>query len=189
MNNMIRNGIILLGLSVIIAACGGKKDETDMSGKKVLTERIQYDVTIKSPDPDLDWWNQNIEGSKRESFVKTFLDLAYAGKVKTYDYFNKPITAEEVKMIGNYTDTSFVPDSVNPNITRKVAVKHELDIQEITRVRFLEEWYLDEKKMSFDKKVVGMMLMKTRVLDSLGPALNVPLFWIYFDDKYPAKLK
>lgn len=189
MKKIVQITIVLMGLCIILPSCGGKKDGSDDSGRKVLTERIQYDVFIKTPNPDFDWWVQNIEGSKRESFVKTFLNLAYDGKVKAYDYFNKPLTPEEVKKIGNFTDTTYVEDSINPNITNKIAVKHTLDIQEITKVRFLEEWYLDEKGMSFEKKVVGMMLMKTRILDSLEPALNVPLFWIYFDDKYPAKMK
>ena len=80
-------------------------------------------------------------------------------------------------------------DINNADKMRDTVIKHELNIQSITKVRFLEEWYLDEKKLSFDKKVVGVMLMKENYGDSLELRGYSPLFWIYFDDKYPAKLK
>ena len=54
---------------------------------KLITERIQYDVDIKSPDPDFDWWVQNIEGSKREQFVRSIIERAHSGEVDVYDYY------------------------------------------------------------------------------------------------------
>jgi len=146
-------------------------------------------VIIKTPDPAFDWWVQNIEGSKRESFVKTFLDLAGSGKVKVYDYFNEPLTPEQVKAMRSKTDTVRIIDEENSNSIRDTIVKDELNIQEVTKVRFLEEWYFDEKKLGFDKKVVGVMLMRENYGDSLELRGYSPLFWIYFDDAYPAKLK
>ncbi|MFA4853182.1 MAG: hypothetical protein WC868_08660 [Bacteroidales bacterium] len=179
---------ILTG-AFIFSSCNGKKESTDNSNKKMLTERIQYDVLIKTPDISFDWWVQNIEGSKRESFVKTILDLAYSGKAKVYDYFNEPMTTEQVKAIGNRSETISVMDPDGTNKTYDTIIKHELNIQQISKVRFLEEWYLDEKKLSFDKKVVGVMLMRENYGDSLELRGYTPLFWIYFDDKYPGKMK
>jgi len=190
--NKMRTFVIISGVLMsvfLISACSGKKDEAENKDKKVLTERIQYDVLIKTPDPDMDWWVQNIEGSKRESFVKTFLDLAYEGKVKAYDYFNNLLTPEQVKNIDNRIDTVSVPDPQNPVINKNMIVKSKLDMQKITKVRFMEEWSFDEKKMSFDKKVVGLMLMKENYDDKAELRGYSPLFWIYFDNSYPAKLK
>jgi hypothetical protein len=183
--------LYLLPIAFIIAifACNNKKTETDNKNKKILAERIQYDVMIKSPDPDYDWWRENIEGSKRETFVRTILDLAYSGKVKAYDYFNNPLTPEEVKKIGNRVDTVYYPDPVQPNKIIDTVFKTTLNIQEITKVRFLEEWYLDEKSYSFDKKVVGLMLMMPSYGDSSEIRGYMPICWLYFDDKYPAKMK
>ena len=181
--------IFILTVSLIFPFCNSGKDNSDNTGKKVLTDRIQYDVLIKTPDPDLDWWTQNIEGSKRENFIRTFLKLASDGKVKAYDYYNNPMTPDEVKKIGNSVDTITIDDVKNPNSTYDTVIKNELNIQEVTKVRFLEEWYLDEKKMSFDKKVVGLMLMRENYGDSLQLRGYSPLFWIYFDDKYPACMK
>lgn len=190
--NKLKSALFVSGVFIIVflvSSCNGKKDEADSKGNKLLTERIQYDVLIKTPDPDMDWWVQNIEGSKRESFIKTFLDLASEGKVKAYDYFNNPLTPEQVKNIDKHTDTVSVPDPKNPNKNKNTVVNTSLDIQKITKVRFLEEWSLDEKKMNFDKKVVGLMLMKENYGDSAQLRGYSPLFWIYFDDSYPAKLK
>ena len=190
--NKMRTFVIISGVLMsvfLISACSGKKDEAENKDKKVLTERIQYDVLIKTPDPDMDWWVQNIEGSKRESFVKTFLDLAYEGKVKAYDYFNNLLTPEQVKNIDNRIDTVSVPDPQNPVINKNMIVKSKLDMQKITKVRFMEEWSFDEKKMSFDKKVVGLMLMKENYDEKAELRGYSPLFWIYFDNSYPAKLK
>lgn len=181
---------LLLSLpALIFYSCGNDAKTKDYKNEKQLTERIQYDVLIKTPDPDLDWWTQNIEGSKRETFVKTILDLAYSGKVKAYDYFNEPLTTEQVKAIDNISDTISVQDPDNPDIYLDTVIKQTLDIQIITKVRFLEEWYLDEKDYSFDKKVCGVMLMKENYGDSMELRGYTPLFWLYFDDEYPAKMK
>ncbi|MFH0866447.1 MAG: hypothetical protein V1904_09630 [Bacteroidota bacterium] len=179
---------LVLFLMTFLSCVTDKKDN-DYKNEKMLAERIQYDVLIKTPNPDLDWWTQNIEGSKREAFVKTILDLAYTGKVKAYDYFNKPLTPEEVKAIDNSTDTITMPDINDPSKTYDTVIKSELDIQKITKVRFLEEWYLDEKKYSFDKKVCGIMLLKENYSDSMELRGYTPLFWLYLDDEYPAKMK
>jgi len=190
--NSFKPALFFLGVLLcimMISACNGKKDKTDNKGNKLLTERIQYDVLIKTPDPDMDWWVQNIEGSKREGFVKTFINLASEGKVKAYDYFNNPLTTEQVKNIDKRIDTVSVPDPKDPSKIRDTVVKSNLDIQKITKVRFLEEWSLDEKKMNFEKKVVGMMLMKENYDENAQLRGYSPLFWIYFDESYPAKLK
>ena len=183
---------ILLGIVSILftTACNDKKNE--ITNQKILTERIQYDVIIKSPDAEYDWWRENIEGSKRESFVRTLLELAYSGKVKAYDYFNNPLTPEEVKKIGNSTDTLQYIDPIDPNHIIDTVIKNTLNIQNITKVRFLEEWYLNEKDYSFNKKVVGVMLMMpyhSTLIDSTSGPLYTPICWMYFDEKYPAKLK
>ncbi len=189
MKTIIQTGLSLLVLAFAFSSCNGKKENDEKKDNSVLTERIQYDVLIKSPDPELDWWVQNIEGSKRENFVNTFLNLACDGKVKAYDYDNTLLTPDQVKKIGEKTVTKTWPDAKNQNKMIDTTIKTTLDKQSITKVRFLEEWNLDEKKMSFDKKVVGMMLMSAQYDDSLQLKGYKPLFWIYFDDKYPAKLK
>jgi hypothetical protein len=172
-----------------LLSCGSGQTKKDYSGEKQLTERIQYDIMIKSPDQDLDWWTQNIEGSKREAFVKTILELASSGKMIAYDYLNDSMTVDDVKAIESRSETITVADPDDPSITRDTVITEKLDIQTITKVRFLEEWYLDEKNLSFDKKVCGVMLLRENYDDSLEFRGYTPLFWLYFDKDYPAKMK
>lgn len=191
MKTIIQCCLSLLALAFALVSCNGKK-ETDEKDKTLLTTRIQYDVYIKSPDSNAierGWWDQNIEGSQREAFVKKFLQLAYDGKVKAYNYDNELLTPAQVKSMAADTSKVSFPDLKNPNLMHDTTIIKKLDIQSISKVRFLEEWYFDDKKMSFDKKVVGMMMMCAVYDDSYQLKGYKPLFWIYFDDKYPAKLK
>ena len=67
-------------LFAVLALTGCARQET--GGGKPVSSRIQYDVTIKSPDPSFDWWVQNIDGASREVFVRQILEAAYEGKVR-----------------------------------------------------------------------------------------------------------
>lgn len=177
---------IILALATQITSC---KNDTESSDQKIITERIQYDVYIKSPDAELEWYNQNLEGIKREDFVKTIINAAYDGKVKTYDYFNNPLSPEDVKKIDNRTDTITMKRATAPYDDYDTIIKTELNLQQITKVRFLEEWKMDPKTFQINKKVLGLMLMKENYGDSLELRGHTPLFWIYFNSKYPDALK
>ncbi|MHC1706226.1 MAG: hypothetical protein AB9842_01760 [Bacteroidales bacterium] len=176
--------LIVSAVLMIAVSCGKKKE-----GLKLITERIQYDVTIKSPDPDYDWWVQNLEGPTRESFVKDILNSAYSGKLKAYDIFHKPLTVNDVKAIGNRSDTITGTSPYPPYNDTVMVIKQELDLQHITRVRFLEEWRMDETSLQFEKKILGI----SPIIESYDEQGNLrgymPLFWVYIDKDYPAKLQ
>ena len=63
---------------------------------EILAEKIQYDVPVVNNDPQLDWWINNIEGSKREPFLKRIMEAAEKGEVRVYDYFNHPLTPQQL---------------------------------------------------------------------------------------------
>ena len=48
-----------------------------------ISERIQYDVTIKNPSSNAEWWDNNIETSKRDGLTDIIINIAYAGKGRT----------------------------------------------------------------------------------------------------------
>ena len=153
----------------------------------IVTERIQYDVRIKSPDSDMNWWEQNIEGIKRERLVKKIMEDAYAGKIQAYNYLNQPISAEDVKNIGKRDDTLFM-QSLQPPYEDSVTIIHErLKINDITKIRFLEEWCIDEKTLKIDKKVLGFAPMVEDYDDYGNKRGYKLLFWVYFDKRYPLK--
>jgi hypothetical protein len=173
---------------VIIGMISCKSDSSKK--KKILTERVQYDVFIKSPDPDSPWWVDNIEGLKRESLIKTIINKVYSGEIKAYEYmFKRPYTKEEVKALENYTDTLAFQRAYPPYDYYDTVVVHQLDIQKIVKIKFLEEWYFDEKHNIFEKKVVGLAPVKENYGKDGELRGYTPMFWIFFDKKYPDKLK
>jgi hypothetical protein len=176
--------VFCAGLALLSYSC---KEES--AKKKPLTERIQYDVLVKSPGPDYPWWVQNLEGPSREKMVGAILKAAYEGRVKAYDIGHKLLTPEEVKAIGNRTDT-IIGTSPNPPYNDTVMVmKQQLEINNIDRIRFLEEWYFDEATLQVEKKVFGIALVRNNY-DEQGNFRGLePLFYVYFNPEYPAKFE
>jgi hypothetical protein len=168
---------------IIFISCSRK----DNASHAILTERIQYDVFIKSPDPDLDWWVQNIEGSKREVFVKKIIDIALSGKVKTYDYSNQLLTPAELKSQLYRSDTFSMQRANPPYQYFDTVVTHSIDMKDIVKIRFLEEWLWDEKTLFIQKKIAGIAPIAAVYMDDGELKGYKPLFWIYFDDDYPLK--
>jgi hypothetical protein len=165
------------------------KNNSDKSGKTVITERIQYPVFIKCPYPEeTDWWVENLEGIKREKFVNILLDAAFAGKVKVYDYLdNTLLTKAQVDNIASRTDTVKVIEIKPPYDEKDTVIVQKLDRKNIHRVTFMEEWNFDEKNFQMEKKVVGIAPAETIYGDSATVKGYKPLFWIYLDEKYPVK--
>jgi len=87
-----RNRILALLLSTgvifsMMTSCGSRS-----SDQEILATKIQYDVPVVNNDPQLDWWINNLEGSKREPFLKRMMEAAEKGEVRVFDYFNNPLT-------------------------------------------------------------------------------------------------
>ncbi|HRZ78057.1 MAG TPA: hypothetical protein P5248_11855, partial [Bacteroidales bacterium] len=171
----------LLIWALLLSSCG---TDTGEQGE-VVTRRIQYDVTIKSPDPTYDWWVQNIEGQDREALVRDLLSAAYEGRVKAWDIFHQPLSPEQVKAIGNRTDTLTYQRSEEPYDLYDTVVTQTLSLNDITRIRFLEEWRSDASGFGLSKRVIGICPL----LERYGPEGELrgymPMFWIYYDPEYP----
>lgn len=176
-------GIIILLLILFNSSCKRGR------GKIILTQQIQYDVNIKSPDSDMDWWVQNIERPERVSFIKMLLFAAYSGKIKAYDaYFNTPLTVKQLKSIGNSVDSVTLQRPYPPYEYYDTIVKRQLDINQITRIRFLEKWYINKKTFEINKKIIGIAPIIKNYNTQGNFRGYMPLFWLYFDNKYPKKL-
>ncbi len=177
---------LMFTLILLLAAC----INGDGSGKNLVTKRIQYDVSIRNAEPDMDWWVQNIEGSSREKLVKDIMQQVTSGKVKAYNFLNmNPFTADEIKSMMKRTDTISVERSTPPYDLVDTVLVTEIRLSDITRLRFLEEWSMDEKTLAFTKKVAGICPLVERRTDSGELRGYKPLFWVFFDDKYPAELQ
>jgi len=112
---------LVLLAGVFLSAC-----EQESVEKNYITERIQYDVKIKGDDPEADWWIDNIVGPDREKFVKHLIEKAQNGEIKAYDYFNNPLTPEQVNQIG--------VDTLVQTLRRTVEPYDEYDTMIITKL-------------------------------------------------------
>jgi len=160
---------------------------TSNKNSVLITKRIQYDVQVRNSDPDAAWWVQNIVGPDREILVKSIMEAAYSGKIRGYDYFNKPLTADEIRKIG--TDTLFktLQKKQPPYEEYDTLIISRLQFKDITMIRFLEEWYLDQETLEIEKKVLGIAPVVEK--DYHGETYKMPLFWLYMNDYHPEENK
>ncbi len=154
--------------------------------KNVLTERIQYDVPIKNPDPNANWWVQNLVGPDREALVIQIFNKAKSGEIAVYDYFNSPLTPNEVQNMGVDTLIQTLKRNVPPYDEYDTTIITSLKTGDVTKLRFLEEWKMDDQGLLIEKRVLGMAPVK--MVDYAGKQYSMPLFWVYFDPEYPGKL-
>lgn len=170
--------IILL---LVLASC--QQDQ-----KQLITQKIQYDVLIKSPAPDYDWWIQNLPGPQRENLVDMLLDGALSGQYQSYDYFNNPISAFEVSKILSDTSVLTLMAKEPPYEYYDTTIVYTIQREDILKIRFLEEWSADPEQLLFDKKVLGIAPVARRI-DPMGIERWQPLFWIYTDETFIQNFK
>ena len=145
--------IVIFSFSAILFSCRNGAD----SGKNIVTKRIQYDVSIRNTNPDMDWWVQNIEGANREKLIKNILAQVTNGKVKAYDFLScKPYTTDEIKKMMKRVDTISVERAIPPYDLVDTVLISEIRLSDITKLRFLEEWSMNDKTLAFTKKVAGI---------------------------------
>ena len=176
-----RKYIVFLVLIIAFSSCR-------QNNKELVTQKIQYDVSIKSPDPNYDWWIQNLPGPQRENLVDMILDGALSGKFKSYDYFNNPISAFEVSKILSDTSVLTLMAKEPPYEYYDTTIVYTIQREDILKIRFLEEWSADPEQLLFDKKVLGVAPIAKRI-DPMGIERWQPLFWIYTDDKFIQSLR
>lgn len=178
--------ILISAFSMITFSCRNGAD----AEKNIVTKRIQYDVPIRNSDSDMDWWVQNIEGSNREKLVKDIFARVTSGEVKAYDFLSyKPFTTDEIKSMMKRIDTISVERSTPPYDLVDTLLISEIRLSDITKIRFLEEWRMDDKTLVFTKKVAGICPLAERLDDSGELRGYKPLFWVFFDKKYPGELE
>jgi hypothetical protein len=171
--------VVLLSALAFLASCNRKEK------MEVLATKIQYDVPIYSDNPQLDWWVNNLEGSKRDPFVKRLIDAAEKGEVKAYDYFNVPLTTAQVMSLRKDTIYQKLVREYPPYQEYDTMIIQATDYRDVVKIRFLEEWKWDPEKLTMEKKVLGIAPVTAKEYG--GVIYNRPLFWIYIDENYPQK--
>lgn len=156
--------------------------------KEVITEKIQYDVNIKSPDSDYDWWIQNLVGPDRERLVDEILAGALSGKYACWDYFNKPLSPADVAAILSDTLILSVIDAQPPYAAHDTTIINTIYPKDIQRLRFLERWEKTAGTLQIEKTIYGIAPIAL-TFDNEGNERWYPLFWIYIDEAFIQTLK
>lgn len=170
----------ILFLLIFLGACQNHQE-------KAVTRKIQYDVTIKSPNLNYDWWIQNVSGPQREDLVKMILQGALDGKYQAYDYFYKPISRTKVAQILFDTLHREIQEKNPPYRYKDTLIVSRITWKNIEKLRFMEEWSVNPKNLLFIKKVVGIAPV-AKITDAGGNVRWQPLFWIFPDKNYLKKM-
>ncbi|HPE86401.1 MAG: hypothetical protein PHU97_07265 [Bacteroidales bacterium] len=151
--------------------------------KEIITEKIQYDVSVQSQEQD--WWINNLEGSKRERFIKKLLNDALNQKVGVYDYYShEKLTPEALENIKGSRDTLLMQSPNFPYNDTLLVMERTLDYRDITKVRFLEAWSYDGEKITTLEKQIMAIAPLLENYDEAGHFRGYqPLFWIYTTPK------
>lgn len=180
---MVSRSLVLPAFCILVFALASCSRQD--ARQQLLTERIQYDVPVSSSDPQLDWWVNNIEGSRREPFLKRIVEAAEKGEVRVYDYFNEPLTPDQVLSLGTDTVYQTLLRSYPPYEEYDTMIVNRVTWRDITKIRFIEEWTWAPGDLQVSKKVLGLGPVIQRQV--AGESYNQLLFWIYTDDRYPAR--
>ncbi len=104
----------------------------------LIADTILYDVVIQNPDSSDEWTARRLRKVDHKTLADMIFDGIYSGKLKAYKYMEQtPMTIEEVKAMeseeGNGRDN-------------------------IAKMQFEEQWYLDQKTYRFSKRIIAVML-------------------------------
>jgi hypothetical protein len=169
---------LLLILTSLISCSGSAK-------KEVLTSKIQYDVPVSNNNPQLDWWVNNLEGSKREPFLKRIMEAAENGEVRVFDYFNNPLNPEQVKSMGTDTVYQTLMRTYPPYEEYDTVIIRSVSYRDIVKIRFMEEWAWDTKTLEIEKKILAIGPVTQKEI--AGESFTQLLFWISLDEGFPGK--
>jgi Gliding motility associated protein GldN len=169
---------ISLIISLVFVSCQGNKK----SERQVIADKIQYDVFIKGSNPDYDWWIDNLPGPQRESFVDWIFESAESGVLEARDYFDNPLTPENIKSIGiDSIYLSLMRESPPFDVYDTLVITH-LEKEDVTKVRFLEKWYLSGDGLGIDKEIIAVAPVLEKFDERGQFVANQPLFWLYLEN-------
>lgn len=154
----------LTALALLLISCRGKVESDEMAvtgspeGSLQVANQIVYDVVIKNHDPEDLWMEECLSGLKRQELVDFFFSGIYDGRFRAYDIFSD--------------------QAIPPRKIMKMEEDGVFKRDQISKIQFVEEWYVDPGLHSMTKKVSEVRLGLEHV-DGYGMFLgHNPLFKI-----------
>lgn len=189
-------GLLLL----VFISCTPKGD--DKTSRPLLSKSIEYDVTINNfkvfsewglNTSGAFWYRNNLESSTRNAFMQLLFKNALAGKLELYDMNDKLIDTNRLKVLLLASVDSITATRTEPPYKEyDTVITKTIHPEEITALRFREEWTYDPATMAIKKKVIAFAPIWTPITtDNDGKETygkNKALFWVKWS-KEPANTK
>lgn len=131
------------------------------SQSKLLINSIEYDVPIFNElSYDIsygkeysDWWDRNIETSRRSSFQKAIIEKATKGEIKVYNDEGNILTLKDINQILSSKDTVKYQRTSVPFDIYDTIITARLYTGDIQYLRFKEQWYFDTNTFKISKQI------------------------------------
>ncbi len=165
MNNIIIRTILPV-MVLFVLSCSGPNKEKGVrrapgeTQSQMIADQIIYDVMIKNHDPEDDWTEKCLAGLNREELIDFILNGLYKDRFKAYDIFNdKSIPSRKIK---------------------KMEEDGEFTREQISKIQFVEQWYIDTALSTLTKRVTEVRL-GIEHFDNYGMLIgHNPLFKVKF---------
>ena len=172
-----RYNLIVSFLSLFfVFSCQNKSDKG-----KLLIDKIEYPVEIGNPIQK-DFTINSLSSETRKYFLENILNKAKNHQLPVYYYMTDtlvPMEKEYLDYLFHHVDTDYV-EGENEDL-QQVIYSVDLNIDEIVKLKFLEQWYFNENTNEFTKKVLAICPMVEKFKDANESLGFKGLFWIYLD--------
>ncbi len=177
MKNTIKLPVLILTIFMVYSCHKDKKIP-----EQLVTEKIQYDVTIKSPNRDLDWWIQNIEGPQRDKFINFVFNSVEEEKIKIVNMNQKAVTLENViSNLFTFDTIQLQKNGKKKQIIDTVFISSLFNIKNITKIRFDEKWTFNPNTLMVNKEIKKFCPVLVNEKKEGTASIDSPLFWVYPD--------
>lgn len=153
-------------------------DSNDLGEK--LGPEIDYWVPIGDPTTS-EYQSTELPEEKRAWLVHTILEKAKNQELPVYYYLNDtlmPMDSAYLAYLFHHVDTEYIDDGED---LKPVAITETLAEESISRFKFREQWYFNEKTNVFTKKVIAVCPMRKKYKNMEEVLGYVGLFWVYLD--------
>ncbi len=192
---------ITIGLLLVILVGFAPKSKGQTTSQN-LSRNVEYDVTINNfawisnlglEELNHSWFRDNLEASVRGAFVELLFKNAKDGKLELYDMNDKRIDAQHIRALFlGPIDTVTMNRSRPPYDSYDTIIPKSIPSEEITALRFREEWTYDPSTMAISKKVLAYAPIWTPIiLDNNNHEIfgkGKAMFWVKWS-KNPSKTK
>lgn len=160
----------------------------DLKHNKLITDKIQYDVSIKNTETDMDWWIQNIEGPKKDKFTSLIFDAVKDNKLKIYDLNEREVTLENVlSNLFTFDTIHLQKNGIKNQTIDTIFITNSFCLNNINKFRFREKWIFNEKSLMVTKQVDGFCPFLVTEISNNQPPIALPLFWVFPDTTQKAE--